>query len=410
MTEPGRGRSAAFPVLFLVGVLLFAVNLRGPVVSVSAVTGPVRGDLALTGTQLGLLTSLPVLCFGLLAPVVSMVIGRVGLDRAVMIALALLAVGLTVRSFGGYAAALVGTAVIGAGTTFGNVATPVIIGRDFRGQVAMVTGAYTATMNVGSMAALLASPGLAVAFGWRVALAAWLVPVALSAALWVFLLWRRRPAPAAPGQRSRSGSAPVNRAADPRPLLRRPLTWQLTVAFAAQGFSYYGLTAWLPPLLADTRGLSEGGAGLASSLFQVFALVGAFGMPVVINRRGPLTGMIIVGMLWLAVPVGLLLAPGLYPLLASFGGIAQGSAFTLIFTVVVVRSANQSEIRRLSSLVQTIGYALAATGPSVIGGLHDATAGWTVPLLALTGSLLVLVVSGCAACVGLPPTGRPART
>nr|WP_240188816.1 MFS transporter [Nakamurella flavida] len=379
--------------------------MRGPVVSVSAVTGPISGDLALSGAALGLLTSLPVLCFGLLAPAASAAIGRLGLDRSVLLALALLAAGLGVRSSGGYVTALIGTALIGAGITVGNVATPVIIGRDFRGQVAMVTGAYTAIMNVGSMAALILSPGLTATFGWRIALAAWLVPAVLAAVLWTFLLVRRRTRPAAVERTVRPGPAgePAPPAPPTAPLWRRPLTWLLTLAFAAQAFSYYGLTAWLPKLLADTRGLSEGSAGLASSLFQVFAIVGAFGMPVIINRRGPLPGMIALGFFWLSVPLGLLFAPGLFPLWASFGGIAQGSAFTLVFTVVVVRTSTQRENRRLSSIVQTFGYVLAATGPSVIGGLHDATGGWTVPLLGLTASLAVLITAGVIACRGIGP-------
>jgi len=37
----------------------------------------------------------------------------------------------------------------------------------------------------------------------------------------------------------------------------------------------------------------------------------------------------------------------------------------------------------MSALVQGGGYALAAIGGPVIGALHDATDGWTVPLVLL---------------------------
>ena len=41
-------------------------------------------------------------------------------------------------------------------------------------------------------------------------------------------------------------------------MIRRPTTWMLTIAFAGQAFAYYGLTAWLPTLLADEQGMSRG--------------------------------------------------------------------------------------------------------------------------------------------------------
>ena len=53
----------------LVGLLLFALTLRGPFVVVSTVTDELNSQLGMSATAIGLLTSLPVLCFGLAAPV-----------------------------------------------------------------------------------------------------------------------------------------------------------------------------------------------------------------------------------------------------------------------------------------------------------------------------------------------------
>ena len=35
--------------------------------------------------------------------------------------------------------------------------------------------------------------------------------------------------------------------------------------------------------------------------------------------------------------------------------------------------------RRISALVQGGGYVVASTGPTVVGAVHEATAGWTAP-------------------------------
>ena len=64
----------------------------------------------------------------------------------------------------------------------------------------------------------------------------------------------------------------------------RRIGWWLTLAFCGQAFSYYSVTAWLPTLLADTRGLSLAASGASASLFQVAAIAGALGVPLMADR------------------------------------------------------------------------------------------------------------------------------
>ena len=56
---------------------------------------------------------------------------------------------------------------------------------------------------------------------------------------------------------------------------------------------------------------------------------------------------------------------------------------------IVLRSADADTAAALSGMSQSGGYLLASLGPLVMGLLHSATDGWTVPLLFL---LLVAVV------------------
>ena len=123
-------RVAAAPGLLIAAILLLALNMRGPIVAVSPVTEMIRADLGVDGGTVGLLTSLPVLCFGLATPFASALLGRLGLSRGVLVALAVLLAGIVVRSLGGLTAALAGTVLIGAGITVANVAVPVVIGRE----------------------------------------------------------------------------------------------------------------------------------------------------------------------------------------------------------------------------------------------------------------------------------------
>jgi CP family cyanate transporter-like MFS transporter len=176
----------------------------------------------------------------------------------------------------------------------------------------------------------------------------------------------------------------------------------LTIAFAGQAFAYYGLTAWLPTLLADEQGMTTGQAGAASSIFQVAALIGAFGTPVIINRLGgPLPAFLVNGVLWSCLPLGLLFAPGLWALWSALSGAAQGGGFVTVFTVVVLKARSLQENRQLSSIVQTGGYTIACLGPVVLGGLHDATGGWAASLLAAFAAVAALTILGSLAARGV---------
>ena len=128
-----RRAGTAVPLLLLAGVLLVALNLRGPLVAVAPVVGDLRADLHVGAGTIGLLTSIPVLCFGLAAPMASLLIARTGVHRAVLLSMLGVLAGTVVRSTGGAASAIGGTVVIGLAITVGNVVVPVIIGRDFPG-------------------------------------------------------------------------------------------------------------------------------------------------------------------------------------------------------------------------------------------------------------------------------------
>lgn len=375
-------------------MLLVALNLRGPIVAVSPVVEAIRTDLGVSSAVAGLLTSLPVLTFAVLSPPASWMIGRLGPERATLVGLAVLGAGMLLRSADGVAAALVGTVLLGAGITVGNVVVPVVIGRDFPHRSGALLGAYTATMNIGSMITLSVTVPLADGVGWRIALLAWLVVALAAAVVWTVATRGRRPGMGeiAPGHDDPPpGPAPW----------RRRVGWLLVVAFACQSFSYYGLTAWLPEILADLRGLDPGRASLASSLFQIFAVAGALATPLVRNRTGSLrVAFVPVALGWLALPGGLLVAPAAWPLWCALGGAAQGGGFFVYFSAVLAASRTATENRRLGAFMQTGGYALAALGPTVVGALHrpgDPAGAWSPALALVLVVLVVLAVSAWAA-------------
>jgi CP family cyanate transporter-like MFS transporter len=405
--------------LLTVAIVLIALNLRGPIVATAPVLDQMSADLGLGAVVAGLLTSIPVLCFALASPAASALIVRAGPELAVTIGLVGVVLGTVLRALGSESWLFIGTIVIGVAITIGNVVLPVVIRRDFSPERAgFVTGIYTSALNVGSMITSLATAPIAAVVGWPLALVTWGLIAIVAGVVWCVAVGPRLALTGAartggasgPDEAARASgasdvltggisvvdeaSAAKDAADRRRPLLRRWTTWGLTLAFSGQAFSYYGLTAWMPTLLRDEVGLTRSAAGASSSVFQILAVVGALGVPLLALKVRPSWVIALVALFWTAMPLGLLFAPELWLLWSVFGGAAQGGGITIIFIVIVRMASTDDDARRLSALVQGGGYGIAALGPLAIGGLHDVTGGWQVPMVGVFASVLVLGVSG----------------
>ncbi|WP_086150911.1 CynX/NimT family MFS transporter [Cellulosimicrobium sp. KWT-B] len=421
--------------VLLVAVLLVAVNLRAPLTALPPVVADVAADLDLTAAAAGLLTGIPVLCFALATPAVAGLLGRSSLRTAIAVALALIFAGTVLRSADlaalGAAGTFAGTVLLGLGITTANLAVPMIAQRDFPGHVATVTGLYTAAINVGTVATTALTAPLADAVGWRWALASWSVLAVVALVWWLRAVPReareareRRnlPAEAAPDPttaETKTGAAVEADAlaasaaegvtgTDPttareRHVLATPFTWWLCAMFALQSSSFYALTAWLPLVLEDLAGIPRSASGGAASLFQGFAIVGGLAVPLAARRLSLRQTFVGIAVLWLALPVGLLVAPGLWAVWASAAGVAQAANFVVIFTLVAQRYPTVRRGRQASATVQSVGYCLAAVAPTAAGALQTATGTWTVPVAVVLGALVVMTG------IGLVLTGAPRR-
>ncbi|GAB3618227.1 MFS transporter [Okibacterium endophyticum] len=394
MTTPGEPlwRRA----LVLGGIVLLALNMRTPIVAVSAVLDRVVADLSLSAATAGLLTAIPVLAFSVATPFLAMGLRRVGPDAAVLVTLIGITAGTVLRSSGGAFSLLAGTIVIGVSIALGNILVPVLIRRNFPVQRrAGLTGLYTAALNLGSVLSLVATVPVADALGWGASLNVWIGFALLAAIVWVVAVgWRRalRPRPISDAIITATGSLRVPLGSVPAQTRRRIV--MLSIAFAAQSFSYYGLTAWLPQILGALTGADSTTAAAGSAPFQVFAVVSALTVGPLSQRLRYVSIVGGLALCWLMVPLGLLLAPDLWPVWISFGGLGQGGVFTLVLIVLVQVGRSDEEVGRFSAIVQGTGYAVAATGPTAIGLLHDATGGWIASLIALL--IAVVVLSGFA--------------
>src|SRR3954465_5981641 len=247
-----RGRGGV--VLLVAAIVVVALNQRPAVVGVAPVLPDLRADTGLSSAMAGLLTTLPVLCFGAFAPLAPRLGRRIGLGSAVAASLVLLAAGIALRMLPPVALLYLGSLVAGAAIAVANVLMPAYVKREFT-RPGAVMGAYSAALNIGAAAGggPPAPAGTALDVGWRIALASWLALALAALALWL---------PVAGVRGSRSAPDTGGSWAP----LGRPLARQVTAFLGLQSVQFYSVSAWLPTLLADAGvPVSRGGLLLALS-------------------------------------------------------------------------------------------------------------------------------------------------
>ncbi|MER8102527.1 MFS transporter [Kitasatospora sp. NPDC094016] len=370
--SPGRAAPAS-GALLVVGFVLLSLNTRvafGQVGPLAPVAGWGQG----TVTVLGLL---PPLCMGLFAPLGALARRRIGEERGLFWASVLLVVGALLRT-AGLPGLYAGTVLVGIAVAVVNVLIPVFVRARFAPRrIGTMMGVYALAMGAGSaVVAALVAP-VADAWSWRAAIGLAVLPAVLAAAGMAPQLRVERRIPAA--------AARVRR----RPVGRTALAWSLTAFFGIQTLVFYATLAWLPSILVDA-GLSRTAAGTDQAVLILGLAVGGFLAPVLAapraDQRPHLLAVVAVCVLGL---LGIVLAPATgAPLWAGILGIGMGGGQALAAVLFARRGTDHDHVAALSTMAQTCGYLLAATGPALTAALHSATGSWTAPLLTMVGLLL----------------------
>lgn len=390
-------------LLLVAAIVLVSLNLRPAVVAVSPLLDEIRERTGMSSAVASLLTTLPVLCFGLLAPLAPRLARRFGGTAVVGGAMVVLAAGILLRLVPGTPLLFAGTILVGGGIAVTNVLMPSIIKRDFGRRSGPVMGAYAAALSAGAAIAAGAAIPLQRVSGtdWRGALALWAVLALAAVVVWATAVQRE--------PRRRAAERPVHR---PLGLWRDRIAWQVTLFMGFQSLQFYMAVAWLPTILIS-HGMASGTAGWMFCLFGTAGAVASLVAPVIATRAARQTWLAtVVVALFACGWVGMLIEPiGGVLVWMTLLGLAQGSGIGLALTLIVLRAPDAEHAAELSGMAQTFGYLVAAAGPLAIGLLHDVTGGWEAPLVAmlvlLVPLLLLGLLSGRPLLVG---DGRPPAT
>lgn len=385
-TPDSNGLNKASRTLLLVGILFVAINLRPALSSIGPLVDMIRNNVGLSDTLLGLLTTLPLIAFGIVSTITPLFTKRFGIGNTLLGALILLTLGIIIRSIAGVFGLYLGTILLGIAIAFGNVLIPALIKRNFPHKAGFVTSLYSGIMSLGAAVAAGLSFPLAVELnlGWRGSLSVWAVLAAIALIIWI------------PNLKRLDRSVPSRSFKDAmKKLSGSLLVWKMALYMGLQSWAFYVILAWLPAILID-RGFEASYAGWMLSLSQATGIIGAIVIPVWAGSRKD-QRLIIVSLIIVEVMALLgLMIPGLGPIELWVGliGLVLGGTFGLALLLIVLRSKDAETAAELSGIVQSIGYLIAATGPFIVGVIFDLTQVWNYALWLLIAIAIIKLVMG----------------
>jgi len=366
--------------LLLVALVLAAINLRPGITSLAPLIERIAAELSLSRSFISLTTALPVLCMGLLAPLAPRLALRWGLERTIVLCMALIALALLARLAAHQSAVLIASAIaLGAAIA---VAGPLLSGfikRYFAGQMGRVVGWYSLGMAIGGAAgAVLTAPATAL-FGdaWHLGLAVWALPALLGVLLWLCL----------PNQlgadEAQEGGLPW----------RQPRAWLISCFFALQAGLFYALATWVVARYHEA-GLSLLRSNSLLSLSMLMGLPSSFLLPWLAQRfdaRYPLLlacgalSSLCLAMISFAPSV----APELWAVLIGFG---LGGSFALSLVLPLYEAGSPLAVSRWTAMMLFTGYGLACMTPILTGLARDLSGSYRLPFAALTGLALLMTL------------------
>lgn len=361
--------------VLITAVVLVALNLRAVLSSLPTLATQIQETTGWSDSTLGILTTIPVLCMGIMALTVPSLIMHFGRKMLVVLALLTLATSMLIRAIESISALLFLSAFLaGIGIALIAGVIPGIVREQLPHKLGQATALWTAAlMTSAALGAALTVPIANWLGSWSLALAFWAIPALLALGFW---LYAERAAPS-----HDRPTALVKLRALP---WRNKLAWALALNMTVNSVVFYSAVAWIAPSYVD-RGYSQENAGWLFGLFasaQVISALLLAGLSLKIKYRRTLFSSAI------ALTGLALLAVGWYPnfspwvVMFVFGFFISGT-FAMLLGLLSEYSQDAPSAARLTAMGFFITYTVAALGPYLSGLLLDAFDSWQLVFSAL---------------------------
>ncbi|HJH10548.1 MAG TPA: MFS transporter [Metalysinibacillus jejuensis] len=365
-------------LLWLIAIFFVAVNLRPIITSIGPLFNVLLDELPSTNTKVSLLTSIPVFCMGLFAPLAFPLTRKFPTIIMPML-LAMIAIATILRAILPTYSILLLTSFI-AGTAIAIIG-PIMNARikaQFKERTASALGVYSFGIGVGATLSASFSFAIYEQTSWSIALGSWGVLGIIAVVLWVAIA----------GEETLTQIAPQETARNP---WRQKEAWLILLFFGLQTALFFSFMTWLSPL-AVAQGFSLQEAGYLLMAFSAIQMLGNLAIPWLVERYFTpiiwltfLSSLTLIGLLLFALTSGVWLWLGVLLI-----GLMLSGLFPLGLLLPLNAAKNDTEANTWSSMVLSGGFMLSAILPLLIGLVIDQT---NQPSLAyvIFGSIIIIM-------------------
>ncbi|WP_057738515.1 MFS transporter [Liquorilactobacillus uvarum] len=360
--------------LVTLGIFLIGANLRLPITMIPPLLPELKETLGLSPNTAGFLTTIPLLMFAVLSPLIAKLGNTKGNEWSLLATSFLLMIGSYLRAVPNIFVLLFGTCLVGAGIAGGNVLLPAIIKDHFPLKIGVMTSLYTVSMGLVASFGTGLSGILGTHIGMPKTINVFSTVGLLGFVIWALVFWKL------PAQEKDAYTVPKQ---DTRVWNNR-LSWLIALAFGIQSLLYYSLLTWLPSLW-QSAGFTKIAASNLATLFQISGIPLSLIAPIIgMKKHGTvfLSWGIMAG--FILGTLGIMLTGTnfvLNAISAIIMGAASCGAFSLCIIYFQIKTNNIHETAQLSGFAQSFGYAVAAVGPILYGAIQNSTHSWNLILL-----------------------------
>ena len=146
----GNAKPRSAVVFGVIALVLIGLNLRAGITGASALLHDLQSVLGYGALVAAIIPSIPTLCFALAGAGTSWLTGRLGVEKAILVALAMLAGGLLLRGIPATGMLVAGSVLGMSGLAVCNVAMPSFLREHCAQRTSLMTAVYTVTMTTGA--------------------------------------------------------------------------------------------------------------------------------------------------------------------------------------------------------------------------------------------------------------------
>lgn len=371
--------------LLVIGIVLVASTLRAPLTAVGPIIEQIKLDLEINNGVAGMITTIPLLIFGIVSPFVSKMMARISMAHILCYALLLTMIALILRVSGGVIPFFVGTMMLGVSIACGNVTLPAYAKWQFPLQIGVITGIYSATMNLtAGLGGGVSYPLSAMtSLGYRFSLIFWIVFVVMALLLWL-------------PQMKRMSQSHYEKETKATKVITSKMAWAVALTMAFQSMTFYSVVAWYPSILIS-KGVEAEWAGYFLMINQFAQLPMTFTFPILAEKMKNQRLLILIIVVLMFTGFSLLFTTQVWALILAMilTGMGIGACFSVCMTFFSIRARTMKGSLALSGFGQSVGYLVASLGPLLLGVSHDLTKTWNVAIV------MLMCMAFCILLVGL---------